>query len=122
MRGYFLIVRRNLDPEEPNSNKFKVCPVLDFHELNGYVDMYTANADAFPQKLWESLKKGSSVLLLDLQKAYLLVHVHQLVVVINSNHCRKEVLLDTYVFGLNMTTSIMRAIVDAALSKNFTIQ
>lgn len=32
-------------------NKNKVCPVLDFHELNGHVTAYTYHADICVQKL-----------------------------------------------------------------------
>ena len=47
-------------------NKSKVHPVLDFRELNGYVDAYTAHADVCKQKLREWRKKGSNVSVLDL--------------------------------------------------------
>ena len=33
--------------------KQKVCPVLDFRELDGFVDAFTANAEVCPQNLRE---------------------------------------------------------------------
>ena len=58
-------------------NKFLVGPVLDFRELNGHVDAYTAHADVCAQKLRESRKKGSNVSVPDLRRAYLQVRVHK---------------------------------------------
>ena len=58
-------------------NKSKVRPVLDFRELNGYIDAYTAHADICMQKLREWRKKGSNVSVLNLRRAYLQVHVHK---------------------------------------------
>ena len=42
-------------------NKLKVHPVLDFRELNEYIDAYTAHTDVCTQKLKEWRKKGSNV-------------------------------------------------------------
>ena len=58
-------------------NKSKVRPVIDFRELNGYVDAYTTHADVCVQKLREWRKKGSNVSLLDLRWEYLQVRVHK---------------------------------------------
>ena len=98
-------------------NKSKVRPVLDFRELNGYA--YTAHADVCVQKLREWRKKGSNVSVLDLQRAYLQVRVHkslwpyQTVIFEGKRYC-----LSRMDFGLNVAPSIMRAIVEAALSKD----
>ena len=35
------------------ANKQKVCPVMDYQELDKYVDAHTANADVCAQKLRE---------------------------------------------------------------------
>ena len=100
-------------------NKSKVRPVLDFRELNWYVDAYTAHADVCVQKLREWRKKGSNVSVLDLRRAYLQVRVHksswpyQTVIFEGKGYC-----LSRMGFGLNVAPSIMRAIVEAALSKD----
>ena len=100
-------------------NKSKVHPVLDFRELNGYVDAYTAHADVCVQKLREWRKKGSNVSVLNLQRAYLQVRVHkslwpyQTVIFEGKRYC-----LSHMGFGLNVAPSIMQAIVEAALSKD----
>ena len=52
-------------------NKSKVNPVLDFCELKGHVDAYMAHTDMCVQKLREWRKKGSNVLVLNLQRTYL---------------------------------------------------
>ena len=99
-------------------NKSKVRPVLDFRELNGYVDAYTAHADVCVQKLREWRKKGSNVSVLDLRRAYLQVRVHkslwpyQTVIFEGKRYC-----LSRMGFRLNVAPSITRAIVEAALSK-----
>ena len=57
------------------ANKQKVRLVMDYWELNKYVDAHTANADICVQKLREWWQKGSNVALLDLCRAYLQVHI-----------------------------------------------
>lgn len=58
-------------------NKSKVRPVMDFRELDGFVDAFSANADACEQKLREWRREGSDVTILDLRRAYLQVHIHK---------------------------------------------
>ena len=58
-------------------NKFKVRLVLDFCELNGYVNVNPADVDICAQKLREWRKKGSYVSVLNLRRAYLQVCVHK---------------------------------------------
>ena len=100
-------------------NKSKVCPVLDFRELNGFVDAYTAHADVCAQKLREWRKKDSNVSVLDLRRAYLQVREYkslwsyQTVILEGKRYC-----LSRMDFGLNVAPSIMRAIVEATLSKD----
>ena len=53
----------------------KVRLVVDFQELNSFVDAFTANAEVCMQKLREWRRQGFNVLLLDLQNAYLQIHV-----------------------------------------------
>ena len=49
----------------------KVRPVLDYRELNGFVDAFTATAEVCAQKLREWRRQGVNVSLLDLRNAYL---------------------------------------------------
>ena len=57
------------------ANKQKVCPVMDYQELNKYVAAHMANADVCAQKLREWWQKGSNVAVLDLRWAYFQVHI-----------------------------------------------
>ena len=100
-------------------NKSKVHLMLDFHELNEYIDAYTVHADVCAQKLREWEKKGSNVLVLDLRRAYLQVCVHnslwpyQTVIFEGKRYCLLHIN-----FVLNVAPSIMWAIVVATLSKD----
>ena len=51
-------------------NKAKLRPVMDYWELNQYIDTFTADADVCACKLWEWRQHGSNVSLLDLRRAY----------------------------------------------------
>ena len=44
---------KGLVPLMAFEQKQKVCPVLDYQELNGFVDAFTANAEVCAQKLRE---------------------------------------------------------------------
>ena len=57
--------------------KQKVRPVLDYRELNGFVDAFTANAEVCVQKLREWRRQGVNVLFLDLRNAYLQIHIEK---------------------------------------------
>ena len=57
--------------------KQKVHLVLDYQELNGFVDTFTANAEVCTQKLRERRRQGVNVLLLDLRNAYLQIHINK---------------------------------------------
>ena len=46
-------------------NKSKVCPVMDFQELNHHVEVFTTNTDVCAAKLHEWWRKGSNVSLLE---------------------------------------------------------
>ena len=52
-------------------NNQKVRPVMDYWELNRYVDAHTANADVCVQKLRGWRQKGTNAAVLDLRRAYL---------------------------------------------------
>ena len=100
-------------------DKSKVRPVLDFLELNEYVDAFTAHADVCVQKLRGWRKKGSNVSVLDPRKVYLQVRVHKslwsyLTVILEG----KRYCLSCVGFGLNVALFIMRAIVEATLSND----
>ena len=99
-------------------HKSRVRPVMDFRQLNCYVDVFTANADVSAAKLREWRQKGSNVSLLDLKRAYLQVRVQktlwpfQTVKIGEQRHC-----LTRLGFGLNVAPLIMKAIVSAVLSQ-----
>ena len=104
-------------------NKGKVQPVMDYHELNDHVKAYMAHADVSSQKLRDWHRNGSDVLVLDLRKVYLQVHVHrslwpfQTVMVKGQRYC-----LTRMGFGLNIAPSIMQAIMQTVLSNDVTVQ
>ncbi|KRY93010.1 hypothetical protein T4D_12099 [Trichinella pseudospiralis] len=57
-------------------NKKKVRPVMDFRELNAYIESHTADADVCSQqKLREWRRQGVDVALIDLKKAYLQIRI-----------------------------------------------
>ena len=58
-------------------SKDKVRPVLDFREVNTYIDAYTGDADVCADKLREWRKMGARVTMVDLAKAYLQVRVEE---------------------------------------------
>ena len=104
-------------------NKSKVCLVLDFHELNEYIDTYTVHADVCAQKLKVWRKEDSNMSVLDLRSAYLQVHVHKslwpykTVLLEGKRYC-----LSCMSFGLKVAPSIMWAIGEATLSKFDTVR
>lgn len=53
----------------------KLWPVLEYCEFIEFVEAFTANVDVCMQKLREWQQQGCNVLLLDLRKAYLQIHV-----------------------------------------------
>ena len=57
--------------------KQKVRPVMDYRELNDYIEAYTADADVCAEKLRTWRKMGVEVAALDLKSAYLQVHVRK---------------------------------------------
>ena len=57
--------------------KDKVRPVMDFREVNQYIDAYTGDADVCADKLREWRKMGPNVSVVDLAKAYLQVRVEE---------------------------------------------
>ena len=100
-------------------NKQKVRPVLDYREMNGHVETYTADMDACGEKLREWRKMGTDVALLDLRKAYLQIHVDerlwpfQTVVLNGVRYC-----LTRLGFGLNVAPSIMKTVLQTVVEQD----
>ena len=118
--------RRNWDPLKRliplmavlQQHKSKVCPVMDFRQLNRYVDVFTANADVCAAKLRERRQKGLNVSLLDLKRAYLQVRVQKTLWPFQTvKNGGKRYCLTRQGSGLNMAPLIMKAIVSAVLSQ-----
>lgn len=57
-------------------NKQKVRPILDFRELNSYLNLQTADADVSWERIRGWCRCGQKVALIDLHKGYLQIHVH----------------------------------------------
>ena len=118
--------RKNWDPLKGliplmavlQQRKSKVRPMMDFRQLNCYVDVFTANADVCAAKLRKWRQKGSNVSLLELKRAYLQVRVQktlwpfQTVKIGRHRYC-----LTRSGFGLNVAHLLMKAIVSAVLSQ-----
>lgn len=103
-------------------NKGKVHLVLIYHEMNGYVDTYMSDADMFAEVEVTEIKR-SNISILDLQKAYFQVCIHkslcpfQTVLLKGHRYC-----LTLIGFRLNMAPTIIKSILNAALSEDKNIQ
>ena len=99
-------------------SKSKVRPVMDYRELNQYVNTFMADADVFASKLREWHQLGPNASLLDLRRAYLQVQVSeslwpfQTVMFASKRYCLTRV-----GFELNVALQIMKAIINAVLSQ-----
>ena len=97
--------------------KRKVRPVMDFREVNAYLDPHTADADVCVEKIREWRRCGRRVALLDLRDAYLQIHVHQslwayqTVVWQGRRWC-----LTRLGFGMSVAPSVMKRVLNMALS------
>ena len=97
--------------------------MLDYRELNGFVDAFTANAEVCAQKLRQWRRYGVIVSLLDLRNEYLHIHVDkalwsfQTVIFRNQRFC-----LTRLGFGLNVVPLIMKSFIDAIVSQDYTIK
>ena len=97
----------------------KVQPMLDFWELNGFVEVFTANAVVCSQRLREWWWPGANVLLMDLRKAYLQIRVDkalwpfQTVIIKGKQFC-----LTRQGFGLNVVPLVMKAIITEIRSQD----
>ena len=103
--------------------KQKVRPVLNYRELNGFVDVLTANAEVYAQKLREWRQQGVNVSLLNLQNAYLQIHVDkalwpfQTIIFRGQRFC-----LTQLGFELNVAPLIMKSVIDAIVSQDHMIK
>lgn len=103
-------------------NKDKVRPVMDFRELNSYVDAFTASADVCADKLREWRRLGTNVAIVDLRTAYLQIRVHeslwpfQTVIFRGQRYC-----LTRLGFGLNVAPSVMKSVLTAVLTQDETV-
>ena len=92
-------------------NKGKLCPVIDYRELNKHVDAFTVDADVSIAKLREWCQQAVNVALLDLWRTYLQVRVPELlwefqkVLISGKGYC-----LRWLGFGLNVALLIMKFI------------
>lgn len=100
-------------------NKGKVRPVLDFRELNSYIEAFTANTDACADKLRDWRRFGENVSIIDLSSAYMQLKIdeklwtYQTVVFCGQRFC-----LTRLGFGLNVAPVIMKAVMDKVLSQD----
>ena len=98
--------------------KGKVRPVMDYRELNEYIDAFTVVEDVCTAKLREWRQQGVNVALLDQWRAYLQVRVYkslwayQMVLIKGERYC-----LTWLGFGLNVALMIMKAIVSTVLAQ-----
>ena len=97
--------------------KGKVRPVMDFRELNAYVESHTGDSDVCGETLckWRSMKGKPAVL--DLRSAYLQLHVHKELqrfqIMKHRGHYFQLMRLS---FGLNCAPKIMTAVLAKVLS------
>jgi len=100
-------------------NKGKVRPVLDYRELNQFVSSHTAEGEVCQETLRKWRRMGEKVVLLDLRKAYLQLHVyktlHEFQMV---NYKGKKYFLTRLGFGLCSAPKIMSRVVAHVLSLN----
>lgn len=95
-----------------HEHKDKVRPVLDYRELNQFVQSHTADSEVCPETLRKWRRMGDRLGVVDLKDAYLQLHVKQelqefQVVCINGQYYR----LTRVGFGLSSAPKIMSAIV-----------
>ena len=103
-------------------SKGKVRPVMDFRELNQYVESYTGDSDACDETLRKWRTSDGDPGILDLRNAYLQLHVredlwqYQTVL-----HKGKYYVLTRLGFGLNCAPKIMSCILGKVLSLDLEI-
>ena len=103
------------------ATKNKVRPVLDFRELNQFVECHTGDDEIniCSEKMREWRKTNGELELVDLQSAYLQIRVaphlwkHQIVMFKGKTYC-----LTRLGFGLNVAPRIMAVVLKNVLNKN----
>ena len=99
--------------------KEKVRPVLDYRELNRHIDAHTREADVCAHKTREWRRRGTSVAMVDLSKAYLQLRVkkelwpYQTVKFGGQHYC-----LTRLGFGLNVAPLVMKAVLNKVLEQD----
>ena len=104
--------------EQPN--KDKVRPVMDYRELNGYLQNFPGRDTAIcGEKLREWRKLGDTVALLDLKKAYLQLHVHPNLQRFQTVWLQGQRYVMTRMgFGLCVAPKVMSKVLQTVLSLN----
>ena len=100
-------------------HKRKVWPVLDYWELNGFVEAFTANIEVCSQRLREWRRQGANVSLMDLKKAYLQICVDKVLwpfqtVIIKG----KQFCLTRLGFSLNVVLLVMKSVITVISSQD----
>ena len=97
----------------------KVRPVLDYRELNGHVLAHTADADVCATQLRRWRRHGTRVAAVDLRKAYLQLRLSEHLWPYQTVEIGGQLYCPTRVgFGLNVAPSVMKAVVQAVLSRD----
>ena len=103
--------------------KEKVRPVMDFRELNQYIEAHTREADVCADKTREWRRRGTKVAMVDLRKAYLQLRVkkelwpYQTVKFEGQQYC-----LTRLGFGLNVAPLVMKAVLNKVLDQDEVIR
>ena len=101
------------------ASKGKARPVFDFRNLNEYVSSNTADSQVCAQKLREWRKRGESLAVVDLRKAYLQVCVDEKLWPYQVVRWRGETFCLTRLgFGLNIAPKVMRRILEFVLERD----
>uniref|UniRef100_A0A5S6QA39 RNase H domain-containing protein n=1 Tax=Trichuris muris TaxID=70415 RepID=A0A5S6QA39_TRIMR len=98
-------------------NKSKVRPVMDFRDLNGYIDTFTADTDVCAQKLREWRRQGVNISIIDLKNAYLQICIDESLWPFQTVTFRgRRYCLTRLGFGLNVAPLVMKAVLNLVLS------
>ncbi|XP_067931172.1 uncharacterized protein [Watersipora subatra] len=102
---------------QPNKHR-KVRPVMDYsRELNDYISFNPGQGVAICQKKLRKWRQmGNNVCMLDLQKAYLQLHVATDLQKFQARYCNKTFVMTRMRFGLNVALKIMSKILSRVLS------
>ena len=100
-------------------NKGKVRPVLDFRELNTFIEAFTANTEACADKLRDWRRFGENVSIIDLSSAYMQLKIDEKIWAYQTVMFRgQRFCLTRLGFGLNVAPAIMKAVLDKVLSQD----